>query len=234
MKTGIIAISLIVVGYCTSSKPALALPWDAAGQVDDGKSLPDIFVSVLADVRAATSIPVLLPTELPRRFSDAKHARVQKVRAGEYAVALYYELGVGDSGFAAFFAARNNAQYSPRELGNVSEVKLADGIVGFFRPVSCGGSCAPANLWWEQGGALYQNSTEAVFYSPRKEAAKDHNGGCQLGYLGRPSVRYRGESPMVLFVVKGHFSKNARSGAPPFAADLGEPRYNACPGMSAT
>jgi hypothetical protein len=25
-----------------------------------------------------------------------------------------------------------------------------------FRPVSCGGSCAPANLWWEQNGVMYQ------------------------------------------------------------------------------
>jgi hypothetical protein len=71
-------------------------------------------------------------------------------------VALYYELGVGDAGFAASFSARKNAGYSPRELPNVEEVKLAGGIVGFFRSVSCGGSCAPANLWWEQDGTLYQ------------------------------------------------------------------------------
>ena len=25
-----------------------------------------------------------------------------------------------------------------------------------FRAVSCGGSCAPANLWWEQNGVMYQ------------------------------------------------------------------------------
>ena len=24
-----------------------------------------------------------------------------------------------------------------------------------FLPVSCGGSCAPANLWWEQNGVMY-------------------------------------------------------------------------------
>jgi len=81
---------------------------------------------------------------------------VEKVSADEYEVALYYELDVGNAGFAASFAATNNARYSPRELPNVREVKLAGDIVGFFRPVSCGGSCAPANLWWEQGGARYQ------------------------------------------------------------------------------
>jgi hypothetical protein len=81
---------------------------------------------------------------------------VDKATADEYAVSLYYELDVGNAGFAASFQAINNLHYSPRELGNVREVKLAGGITGFFRPVSCGGSCAPANLWWEQGAVLYQ------------------------------------------------------------------------------
>lgn len=152
MKTRIIAIFLMVVGGCASSRPAPAPPV--------GKSLPDIFVSVLADVKAGTSIPILLPTELPRPFCEAKHAVVEKVSADEYAVALYYELDVGNAGFAASFAATNNARYSSRELPNVREVKLAGGVVGFFRPVSCGGSCAPANLWWEQGAALYHIQME--------------------------------------------------------------------------
>jgi hypothetical protein len=65
-------------------------------------------------------------------------------------------VGAGDAGFAASFQATSNPGYSPRELENVRQVKLASGITGFFRPVTCGGSCAPANLWWEQGAVLYQ------------------------------------------------------------------------------
>jgi len=137
-----------MAAFCNlGSKPSHALPAD--------KSLPSVFVSLLAEVKARTNIPVLLPTELPKPFCDAEHAVVGKTKADEYAVDLYYELGVGDAGFAASFGAKNNAPYSPRELPNVQEVKLAGGIVGFFRPVSCGGSCAPANLWWERGAALY-------------------------------------------------------------------------------
>jgi len=146
MKTRIIAAFLMVVGCCVSSTAALA---------PAGTSLPDIFVSALAEVKAGTSIPVLLPTELPRPLSDAKHAVVEKITADEYAVALYYELGAGHAGFAASFSSKKNDRYSPRELPNVRKVKLAGGIIGFFRPVSCGGSCAPAKLWWEQGGTLY-------------------------------------------------------------------------------
>jgi hypothetical protein len=35
-------------------------------------------------------------------------------------------------------------------------IRLANGIVAHFSPVSCGGSCAPANLWWVQNGVEYQ------------------------------------------------------------------------------
>ena len=147
MRTRIIAV-LLVTACCLSSKPSLALPAE--------KPLPKVFVSILAEVKAKTNLSVLLPTELPKPFSDAEQAEVSEVKGDQYSVVLYYELGVGNAGFAASFSAEKNASYSPRELPNVQAVKLADGIVGFFRPVSCGGSCAPANLWWEQGAVLYQ------------------------------------------------------------------------------
>ncbi len=142
---------------------ALALPVLFASTVlctavraSEAESRLDIFVSVLGEVKAKTRVPVLLPTELPRPFSDAKHATGEKATANEYEVSLYYELDAGNAGFAASFEATKNPHYFPRELANVREVKLAGGITGFFRPVSCGGSCAPANLWWEKGEVLYQ------------------------------------------------------------------------------
>jgi hypothetical protein len=75
MKTRIISILLMLVGCCASGKPASSLPV--------GRSLPDIFISVLTDVKAGTSIPVLLPTELPKPFGDAKHAVALKVSEDE-------------------------------------------------------------------------------------------------------------------------------------------------------
>ena len=138
----------MAASFSLGSKPSHALPAE--------KPLPGVFASDLAEIKARTKISVLLPTELPKPFSNAEHAMVGGVKADEYGVTLYYELGVGDAGFAASFSAKNKASYSPRELQNVRKVKLAGGIVGFFRPVNCGGSCAPANLWWEQGAVLYQ------------------------------------------------------------------------------
>ena len=68
---------------------------------------------------------------------------------------MYYELGVGNAGFAAYFQAKANARFQPKDIGNVKAVKLSHGLVGYFRPVSCGGSCAPANLWWKENQVVY-------------------------------------------------------------------------------
>jgi hypothetical protein len=65
-------------------------------------------------------------------------------------------LGIGDAGFAAFFWAQGNPNYEPQELGGTRKVKLSHGLHGYFSAVSCGGSCAPANIWWKDGRVLYQ------------------------------------------------------------------------------
>jgi hypothetical protein len=46
--------------------------------------------------------------------------------------------------------------YDPQDLGNIRKVELSHALLGYFRPVSCGGSCAPANIWWKDGRVLYQ------------------------------------------------------------------------------
>lgn len=99
---------------------------------------------------------MLLPSELSPRFRGAKYAVAEKVTDNQYAITLYYELNVGDAGFAASFEADGEQKYDPKNLGNVSKVELIHGLIGYFRPVNCGGSCAPANIWWEVGRVLYQ------------------------------------------------------------------------------
>src|SRR5581483_3984724 len=140
--------SLALLAVFASTVLYIAVRAKAAGP------LPDIFRSVLTEVKAKTKVPVLLPTELP--FVGRKHASIDKAIAGQYAISVYVELGQGNEGFIASFGASENPRYSPQELPNVRELTLATGITGFFRPVNCGGSCAPANLWWREGSVLYQ------------------------------------------------------------------------------
>jgi hypothetical protein len=149
----------VVTGFC------IALAAGVSAQPIDGsvpshsrssiKPLPKALASVLAEVKSKTRIAILLPDELPNNFAAAKYPTVDEASESTYAVSMYYELGVGDAGFAAHFEAHAHANFQPKDIGNVSEVKLSHGLVGYFRPVNCGGSCAPANLWWKENQVVY-------------------------------------------------------------------------------
>ena len=73
------------------------------------------------------------------------------MRKDGYFISLYYSDLGSNADYAAGFGA---SMLISRDLGR--RVGLSGGRIGMFRPVSCGGSCAPANLWWEQDGVLYQ------------------------------------------------------------------------------
>ena len=128
---------------------------DIASANTTATPLPPVFTKVLPQIKAQSQVPVLLPEQLPRAIEDAKHAIV-RATADQYAISLYFELDSGDAGFAAFFSADKKPMFRLQELPNVQEVKLVHGVQGFFRPISCGGSCAPANIWWEDRGVEYQ------------------------------------------------------------------------------
>jgi hypothetical protein len=140
----------------SGEKPASLATDKVASGAAWGGQLPEALAAVLPKVKAKSQIPVLLPSKLPQPVAKAKNALVEKASANEYTISLYYELGIGDAGFAASFSAQTTPNYNPRDLKGIHEVKLVRGIRGFFKPISCRGSCSPANLWWEEHGILYQ------------------------------------------------------------------------------
>jgi hypothetical protein len=142
------------------SKVAPIHPSKMLGPIGSDSHLSDVFGSVLPRIKAKSHLPVLLPSELPQPFAKAKYTNIETATDDDYDISLYYELGVEDAGFAASFAAKGHPNYAPRDLPNVQEVRLSRGLVGYFRPVGCGGSCAPANIWWEDGRVLYQIQLE--------------------------------------------------------------------------
>jgi hypothetical protein len=156
------AISLLAVVFSLATIAAVvqAQPQPRARQVPtENKSEAHVarpFQDVLSEVKAKTRLPILLPSELPKSFANAKHAVVNEASPKKYSISLYFELDIGDAGFAAMFSGEGNPGYHAWELPNTSEVKLAHSVRGYFLAVSCGGSCSPANLWWEDGGVLYQ------------------------------------------------------------------------------
>jgi len=156
--TTVLTFLIFSVDHCLAqSQKAPGTPSHSAAHVTRSKSLPGVLAPVLSQVKAKSHVPVLLPSELPSPIATAKHAVVDKAEVDEYGITLYYEResNGGYLGFAAFFSAEDKLKFSPRQLSNVETVNLVHGLHGFFRAVSCGGSCAPANLWWEEDGVLY-------------------------------------------------------------------------------
>ena len=116
---------------------------------------PDrVFRPALEQILPQTRIAILLPSKLPSliRERDIKLAWGTVSEDG-YFISLYFtELG----SIATFAAGFGGSAGVLRDLPSTRPIALAGGLIGRFRPVSCGGSCAPANLWWEQNGVMYQ------------------------------------------------------------------------------
>ncbi len=129
-----------------------------------------VFKPAIDEIRDKVQIPILLPSEFPSgiRESDIKLAR-GTVSEGGYSIELYYSEVGSNATFAAGFGGSKQVH---RDLPNTSRVRLANGIEGLFRPVSCGGSCTPANLWWEQHGAMYQIQLKLSSTTNEKEQQK--------------------------------------------------------------
>jgi hypothetical protein len=128
-----------------------------------------VFRPALEQIQAQTRIPILLPSKLPVviREKDIKLAWGE-MREGGYFISLYYSEPGVDATFAAGFGGSTRIEH----VSDAHRVKLSRGRTGFFRPVSCGGSCAPANLWWEQNGVMYQIQIKLKSSTTEKDQEK--------------------------------------------------------------
>lgn len=137
------------------------------GQV---KGPAPVFRQALEHIRSQTRIPILLPSKLPPaiRERDIKLAWGEAREEG-YFISLYFsETGV-EANYAAGFGGSTRIF---QDLPNTRRVALSGGRTGMFRPVSCGGSCAPANIWWEQNGVMYQIQIKLRSDSTEKDQVK--------------------------------------------------------------
>jgi hypothetical protein len=76
-----------------------------------------------------------------------------------------------NASYAAGFGGSTLILHDP-DLPNGARVTLSNGRAGIFRRVSCGGSCAPANLWWVQNGVMYQIQVKLRPDLPEKDQQK--------------------------------------------------------------
>ena len=126
---------------------ALAFPASAAARDVD---LPELFADQIADLKAASDIPILLPQKLLRSDFD-RH--VPDVSLGRRDWTLMIGAVEDCEGANACFVAEFRARRGGRPLGE-RRVRLRGGRTGRFTPLSCGASCAPPSLEWRQGGVV--------------------------------------------------------------------------------
>jgi len=131
-----------------------------------------VFRTALDDIQGKTRIPIMLPSKLPApiRESDIKLASGE-VREDGYFISLYFEEIGSNASYAAGFGGSTRTLQAT-EMPNTHTVALTHGRTGVFRPVSCGGSCAPANLWWEQHGVVYQIQIKLNSETPEQDQQK--------------------------------------------------------------
>jgi hypothetical protein len=108
--------------------------------------------------------PAVWSQEVVIREKDIKLAWGE-MREDGYLISLYYS----EPGVEATFAAGFGGSTRIEPLSDAHRVELSGGRTGMFMPVSCGGSCAPANLWWEQNGVMYQIQIKLKSSTTEKE-----------------------------------------------------------------
>jgi hypothetical protein len=139
-----LAAALVVLG-------AAAVP---IGRID----LLQTFRSQLPAIKRTTTVPVLLPKYL--LVLGPAH-RVYPT-GGATRTSWDLELGAAPrcGGATACFVASFEGRRGGRLPGKPN-LRLATGDPGFFHPITCGASCAPASLWFLHRGVLYSWQAKA-------------------------------------------------------------------------
>jgi hypothetical protein len=141
-------------------------------------NVPHKFRKLIPKVREKSGIPVRVPQELE---VDVKPSRVHP-SGGATKHAWDLELGIGKNcggGNACFVAAFSGTWHGKPSFKH--KVKLAFDHTGYYEPVHCGASCAPAFIQWKQGGVLYEIQNKDVFKHPKRTMIRLANSAINHG-----------------------------------------------------
>ena len=130
--------------------------------------IPPAFSAVLPQVAHTAHIAVRLPAR-----ADLDIGRRQLYATGgakrtsyDLELASASRCGGANACFVASFTARR-----AKSLGERSNVRLAHGLRGVYRPLSCGASCSPPSIAWRQRGVRYDVQIRISAAKDRERAA---------------------------------------------------------------
>ena len=124
--------------------------------------VPELVEKPLIAVNKATKLHVLLPTRITTEHKRLFSAGSGRARSYRFEIGAVRNCHSATACFVASFRARRGAKPS-----NPRKVTLLGGRRGYFRPLSCGASCAAPSLEWVQDGVLY--TIEAKLGTKRTE-----------------------------------------------------------------
>jgi hypothetical protein len=113
--------------------------------------IPAALGSSLARADAATPLAILLPRRLSLDYAGRTFASGAGAR-NSYTLSLAAARNCG--GATACFLATFSADRGGR-TSFARRVALRGGRTGYFKPLSCGGSCSPPAIQWISRGNLY-------------------------------------------------------------------------------
>ena len=160
----IVRRALAAVVAILAAVAALAVPATAGDTAV--VSPPQIFEKKLPKVKSDSGIDVYLPSHL-RVFTTARRVRgTATADSGTYDL----ELGIGSrcNGANACFVG-NFTGTRGVEPAFARKARLTGGRTGYWKGITCGASCSPAEIQWVENGVLYTVATKAV--TSKKEKA---------------------------------------------------------------
>jgi hypothetical protein len=127
-------------------------PDASAAGTSSAASSAKVFESAISLVKKSTQTQILLPSELPAPLQEKDiHFAQGSAKPNGYEITLFYEEGAGYAAFVGYFAGEANGKLDTTK----QKLNLANGITGYFKGKSCGGSCSPSQIQWLLGSTAY-------------------------------------------------------------------------------
>ena len=141
------------------------------------------FNDILPKIKKQTPVPILLPTQLLITGTDNKIYVDGKGTSNGYEITLAFEQNCNTNACSiGYINAEKGGKPLEQEFSR--ELSLVQNIKGYFRPLTCGASCAPSIIGWEYKGVFYRMAFKGVGQSPEIEGdtlAKMANSAIEAG-----------------------------------------------------
>jgi len=145
----------------------LAFTTAVFASTDTQSTTERLFANAAKDVVKRSSIAIYVPVSLQSLDTAAIDGCVfSKAERDKYAISIYGRVTqygqteplpceANDAAFLAEIHGDSTPMSDLSKKRNAQKVALQSGTSGWFIPVTCGGSCAPATLYWQTPKASY-------------------------------------------------------------------------------